>query len=323
MDFKTHIIKNFVPKGYVVLIKEKYLHNCLNNISFIANHTVNNWRERNLNEKIQDIFQGKLAEIVFKYLLITLNKDIDFLFYDDFRNDNFQLSAPFDALIFQKGNPFIQQGLNKITDLIKEHINNNNAFQYLDDATWQYLYNKQIYSMEIKCSKVHYKDYAEKKYNYYDRQYYEQILNNIYRNKEYFMRPKLIRNKGDIIHNKYDYFTYIKNNFNKNKEQILIEENKNLPNLHTRVFFKIEPDLKNPNQSIYIFFIYGLINSDKFIKYFDLKTFPSIRSNNALFLTAPIQDGISLQNFLPNYQQYLINQQQILNNTKQNITNIL
>lgn len=243
------------------------------NANYIAENTVNTWQKgRNQLEKSQDTQIGKIAEnIVENYILGNL-KNIRYLSYDSFRKDNFQKHAPFDGLLFHKGNNefLINEAIAKINQEVS-----HNQFGQISENLKQYCLKNHIYLTEIKSTRITQRHKDNNKLNL-----------NIILNDDFLDYPKFTRtDKGNKIRNLNDYLHYINSEKGVSYllEDLKLIEKRNMKHIYVRVYVD---ELENTG------YIVGCISCKKFTENMQIKhMIKKGKSENALYLSTGLRHG--------------------------------
>lgn len=111
----------------------------------IVDNTVNTWQiGRDIKEKKADTKIGKLAEDAVKTALNVLGINC-YHSYDNIRNDNYKLHAPFDGVLSIKLNDDMVQ-------LIRQDVQKSGA--KLSSSTRNILRNSRVYTVEVKSTRL-------------------------------------------------------------------------------------------------------------------------------------------------------------------------
>lgn len=274
-----------------------------NNLTTISNNTSNTWEaKRNQSEINKNTLQGKIVEEFFIDFIEYLNTDVSkkrklsYIPYDSIRLDEFKKHAPFDGLLFEKNNPYV----NEIIDEINKHIHSDN-FGKLPNEMFQLCRDKKIFMVEIKSSKI--PDYIIN--NIYQKkttispisqEFHIQIFESL-TNLDLFKYPKFNRTNGNLIHNSGDYLSWVKktipNMRNQSDDTILKEEIVSSLDIYTRIF--VNDSLMNKeNKKLFIGYFMGYAHGFDFYKNFKIMNFPSKKSKDAIYVTYPIKKSINL-----------------------------
>lgn len=242
----------------------------------IAHYTQNTWQlDRSQTVKKSDTTLGKTAEMaVFKYIKKNLNQ-LQYLPYDYFRVDNCKKHAPFDGLIFKKD--INNNILKNIIDKINQQVSLVKHGQ-IDALLKQECLHHHIYTVEIKSTRIT------------SRHYNSNILNlNKILNDDFLEYPKYTRTDPyNIIHNLDDYIRFIHQStgLHQSKEDILLEEKRNMKHIYIRVYI---------DESQSIAYIIGCISYKTFIQKGMIKRMPQTnKSEYAVYWACPLHNGESI-----------------------------
>lgn len=265
----------------------------------LVGHTENTWEaNRDEKETKRNTEQGKIVEEFFSdlinYYSDQTQANLEYLSYDDIRNDDFKKHAPFDGLLYKRGNPRLEY----IKSLILNDVQNDD-FGKIKDSTIEECTKYKIYTFEIKSSKIPDRERPaeNENYNFLKQSYTKDLINNL-RTLDLFKYPKFTRKNDGTIHSSKDYLNWVRNNrsfmANKTDEEIIASEIKSSIHLYTRIFID-DTHRSNSNEELYVAFILGYVKKHKIYEEFKLMSFPSKKSELALYLTYPINKS---QNFI-------------------------
>nr|WP_314739407.1 hypothetical protein [uncultured Haemophilus sp.] len=275
--------------------KEKFNELDLNQ-SIITNHTENTWeKNRDKNEISKNTKQGKIIEEFFADLIdyknsISNNIKLEYITYDQIRQDEFKKHAPFDGLLFKQGNPYIKEVIDKINEYIS-----TNKYGKLNSNIINFCAKHKVYLIEIKSSKIPDKIYNEAKKNYIkhlnNTTFQRDVINSL-KKLDLFKYPVFTRNNGSIIHDTKDYLQWVKDNIyfmkGKNDKEILDYEINESLNLYTRIFIDDKKIDKNNGKPIFIGYFLGYVLGYEFYHPLTIMNFPSNKSKDAIYATYPI-----------------------------------
>lgn len=176
----------------------------------ITKHTFNTWQKnRSMLEKRSDTQLGKFAEdavtTAFKYYNIK-----NYCSYDDFRNDNFELHAPFDGV-------FINKSQNKIFDLVNSKVKEEGS--QLSIKTRDIIRRENAFTCEIKSTRLaeKYKERANFK-SYDDNNSLTRLIDYL-RTLDYLNYPHFTR-YGDMTYDQYCKFVRSKYNLSISDDKL-------------------------------------------------------------------------------------------------------
>lgn len=275
--------------------KEKFNELDLNQ-SIITNHTENTWeKNRDKNEISKNTQQGKIIEEFFADLIdyknsISNNIKLEYITYDQIRQDEFKKHAPFDGLLFRQGNPYIKEVIDKINEYIS-----TNKYGKLNSNIINFCTKHKVYLIEIKSSKIPDKIYDEAKKNYIkhlnNTTFQRDVISSL-KKLDLFKYPVFTRNNGSIIHDTKDYLQWVKDNIyfmkGKNDKEILDYEINESLNLYTRIFIDDKKIDKNNGKPIFIGYFLGYVLGYEFYHPLTIMNFPSNKSKDAIYATYPI-----------------------------------
>lgn len=275
--------------------KEKFNELDLNQ-SIITNHTENTWeKNRDKNEISKNTQQGKIIEEFFADLIdyknsISNNIKLEYITYDQIRQDEFKKHAPFDGLLFRQGNPYIKEVIDKINEYIS-----TNKYGKLNSNIINFCTKHKVYLIEIKSSKIPDKIYDEAKKNYIkhlnNTTFQRDVISSL-KKLDLFKYPVFTRNNGSIIHDTKDYLQWVKDNIyfmkGKNDKEILDYEINESLNLYTRIFIDDKKIDKNNGKQIFIGYFLGYVLGYEFYHPLTIMNFPSNKSKDAIYATYPI-----------------------------------
>ena len=275
--------------------KEKFNELDLNQ-SIITNHTENTWeKNRDKNEISKNTQQGKIIEEFFADLIdyknsISNNIKLEYITYDQIRQDEFKKHAPFDGLLFRQGNPYIKEVIDKINEYIS-----TNKYGKLNSNIINFCTKHKVYLIEIKSSKIPDKIYDEAKKNYIkhlnNTTFQRDVISSL-KKLDLFKYPVFTRNNGSIIHDTKDYLQWVKDNIyfmkGKNDKEILDYEINESLNLYTRIFIDDKKIDKNNGKPIFIGYFLGYVLGYEFYPPLTIMNFPSNKSKDAIYATYPI-----------------------------------
>lgn len=257
------------------------------NVDKITKNTVQTWQpDRCTNETKQDTIQGKISENVVEKYFKTSFKDIVFLSYDDIRNDDFKLHAPFDGLIFKK-DTFNQVQLDKIKKLINENVRLYNG-RKISDNLRKILRDIGIHTLEVKSTKI-----SAKRLFLSDKDRINEI-----KKDDFFIYPYHLR-KSLTVDNFEKYVQFVENKFPEHfqslskKEivsKILNNEYKNSNDIIVRIYTDIENNK---------FYLMGYMPNIDILKNQNIKRFfKEGKSDSALYFARPISEGKSIDSII-------------------------
>lgn len=253
------------------------------NIDKISQNTVQTWQpDRDNVETISDTKQGKIAEnIIEKYFNLSFN-GLEYLSYDEIRNDNLKLHAPFDALIFDK-NKIHKSQIDKIKELINNDVKLHNG-RKISESLRKLLRSLNIYTLEVKSTKI-----SERRKFLSDKDRIQQI-----KFDDFFIYPYHLR-KSNTIDNFPKYVQYLKDKFPEQfhnlsdkdiVSKILNNEYKNSNDIMVRIY----TDLENNK-----FYLMGYMSNVKILENKNIKRFyKEGKSESAIYFSRPIRDGKSI-----------------------------
>ncbi|MCH5322361.1 MAG: hypothetical protein J1E31_02105 [Helicobacter sp.] len=255
--------------------------NLLEQIKEIANHTKNTWQtNRMLNEIISDTTIGKVAEHTLKNH-IKQHSNYFILDYDDFRKDNYKKHAPLDCIILQKDNNNLQNAINQIN---LDAANNPNGA--LSQNTKEYLKKLQIFTMEIKSTRITNRHKDEKL-----KISYEKILKD-----DFLTYPKFFRKipNNVQVNGWEDYYRYcIDSNKIQPEINLILLKNIELENMYdyyARVY------VEQININLFNVYIIGYIIKQNFINNSNIKRMPQYnKSEQALYIATKLKNGIKFK----------------------------
>lgn len=224
-------------------------------ISMIANHTVNTWQPDRTKEEIcRNTEQGKLAEIAVQDYLGS-----NYVPYDSFRTDSFQYHAPFDGVLSKGFDPTL------ITD-------NVDQYGRLDLVLRDFLRRQYILTVEIKSTRVSEKILQAARG---DR---AALFNSILQN-HFLTYPKHLRySRTDM-----DFQQYL-NKTGLTREHLLAEEEQHASDIYVHVYMLDR-----------IAMLIGWIWGKSFFQKPDIRRFfLKGKSEYALYYAVPLRDGIPM-----------------------------
>lgn len=142
---------NVQKKEGVIIVNnyESFVGTSNYNTKIISRNTVNTWQpNRSEKEKMADTSLGKIAESIFEKYITRFS--LQYLSYDDFRENNFEKHAPFDGLLFSnKKENEIKFFTNRINKEVSESDYGKVSVELLSDLT-----RNQIYTIEVKSTRI-------------------------------------------------------------------------------------------------------------------------------------------------------------------------
>lgn len=301
---KTSRFMLFYLDDSVVIFSPKDKFKELNlNESVIINHTENTWeKNRDKREINKNTIQGKIVEEFFVDLIEYKNSISDklklkYITYDQIRLDNFKKHAPLDGLLFEQGNPYVEEVINKIN--ISVSIS---KYGKLNRDIINFCTKHKVYLVEIKSSKIPDKIYYDAKRecgNDSNRiRFQKYIVNSLFNKMDLFKYPLFTRNNGTKIHNTKDYLQWVKNNIyfmkGKNDTEILEYEIGESLNLYTRVFID-DKTVGKDGKPIFIGYFLGYALGCEFYNPLTIMNFQSDKSKHAIYATYPISSSKSFE----------------------------
>ncbi len=260
----------------------------------IAKHTMNTWQKnRPYGEILQDTLQGKIAEQMLEDLIAHQSQEIQYLSYDSFREDNCQKHAPFDGLLFQKGNPYLSQGKAKILSDVARHINGG-----IFDSTRSWLSDRKLYTVEVKSSRVPDRSYPENFSAGGNRLDAHRKLLAKLRERDIFCYPKYTRDLGQVIHDFSGYLTYVEQAHpelrvpGKSFREVLLEKEAACKShIHLRIF------VDKKNEKNFTAYLPGYaLREDFFREPTVINMARKDKSENALYYVYPFAQAQPVQN---------------------------
>lgn len=181
-------------------------------IERIVTHTHNTWQhDRPVAEIRANTIQGKKAEIVIEKLLAE-NSAARYLSYDKLRNDNFEMHAPFDGLIYNCSTG--KNRLNEVVRTINNDVKNSvGDTGMLKPETREFLEDNGFYTIEIKSSLLQnprdYRNMTHKNRTDRTREDYICLCDHIKEFYDFFVYPHYCRDNINIC-SFYDYTVYVR-----------------------------------------------------------------------------------------------------------------
>ncbi|GEM_PF-816396 len=263
-------------------------------IERIVTHTHNTWQhDRPVAEIRANTIQGKKAEIVIEKLLAE-NSAARYLSYDKLRNDNFEMHAPFDGLIYNCSTG--KNRLNEVVRTINNDVKNSvGDTGMLKPETREFLEDNGFYTIEIKSSLLQnprdYRNMTHKNRTDRTREDYICLCDHIKEFYDFFVYPHYCRDNINIC-SFYDYTVYVRG---KNPEfrncsienfiiKLMRDEYRNACNIYTRVFF-------DPLSDEII--IPGYVVKNRFFEEPRIQKMPSPKSRNAIYYMYHMKYGTS------------------------------
>lgn len=254
---------------FIIFIKKEKIKSLITSkeIQEITNHTSNTWQyDRDDNEMKSNTFQGKKAEDMFADFIEQKsgNTNIKYVSYDDIRQDNYKKHAPFDGLIYKTDNPLLNDSIKQIVKDVSE-----DEFGRIKENTFNLLRERQIYTVEIKSSKIPKKDYDNINLKNFNKKIQQEKLINNLLDRDLIKYPKYTRNKGDIIHSFNTYLDYVVREHpqeygsltpNESPKKLREEELKETCDIYTRIF------IDDTSTESFIGYILGYIHGVDFYK---------------------------------------------------------
>ena len=280
----------------------------VNVVKNIVEKTSNTWQgNRTSEEKFLDGLYGKIAERSLKNFLIkeygndfclpnlNLSKDLNDIdinksniaFYDDFRQDNFNQHNDID-LIIAPNNSLLLLSINRIIE--ESNARKTDKYFSLSDNLKEKLRLNNILIGEVKSTRI---TERHKTNNIINE---EKILSD-----DFLDYPKFLRSTNEINFNEEDYFSYVKTKYpNMSYQELLEEEKLHLKDFYIRIYVD---EIKYNNESSKYSgdcYIVSAITNKNFIKdKLNIKKMPKFnKSENALYLSTPLKNGIDIKQFL-------------------------
>lgn len=260
---------NYVREEDIKIIKE------------ITEHTKNTWQEnRNKIEKLEDTKLGKKAEnIVEKYIYDNFS-ELNYLSYDDFREDDFEKHAPFDGLLYKKED-VSEEILKEIVKKINEDIQNG-QYGRISSETKKFINNNNIKIVEIKSTRINKKRHL----NDSGEIELEKILND-----DFLTYPKYLRIDKFNSLTEDKYYKYCKK---RNKSYNPNEELENMADIYIRVYMD---DNKKEG------YIVGYIDKKTFFDNKTLKKMPKPgKSEKAVYWATNLKNGYPIDELMNNFK---------------------
>lgn len=274
---------NFVQVNNSIFVENIESQEFTNSV-LIANNTHNTWQQgRDINEKIKDTKQGKLAEYLVKSYIESV--DLSYVDYDAIRKDNYKKHAPFDGLIFAD-NTYIDLCIDKINEDVK-----NSYIGNITPKCRKFLNSRGIKTVEIKSTKINDKRMALAKSMGGKKEDYLSVIDN----DDFLTYPHFLRH--GTIGTFVEYCDYVKDNIPEFKnmkwaelvERIKEVELENLSDIYIHVYMY-------DGKAI----IMGYTEKEAFLKYPTIRKFIKRgKSEDAIYLTTPLYRGKSIK-FLSN-----------------------
>ena len=238
----------------------------------ISLNTVNTWQsDRSKSAKSRDTSLGKVAESVIENEIEKF-ENVQYLPYDDFRQNNFKKHAPFDGLLCSKD--FDKTTLEIFLSRINNEISSN-TYGKISEQLKSDLEKASIFTVEIKSTRItsrHRKPAGTQ----------ENIIANILKD-DFLEYPKYMRtDKLGTITSLEKYFEYVKKKYFANEERFSISDLRLIERNNMRVFYiRIYVD-----EEAKICYIPGFTTKKNFSKSFNVKHMPQInKSEKAIYLS--------------------------------------
>lgn len=255
----------------------------------ITSHTSNTWQQDRKDEEIfTDTMQGKLAEDMFIDFIAFIqgDREIAYLPYDSFRQNNYTKHAPIDGLLYKSDNANLNKGVEKILEDINENEHGSISIE-----TRKYLSKNKLYTVEIKSSRIPDKDYEQIDPINFSKSKQQKMLIEALRKRDYFSYPRFTRSEGRKIHDFDQYCDYVRNTNNQFgnlsdenlKTAIISSEIEIMSDIYTRIFF----DWNSTNSLIGYLTGYAL-KTDFFISPQIINMSRKGKSEDALYYIYPI-----------------------------------
>lgn len=291
-------LKFFDINDTIILFKKKEsLEDIIQNINIekITKNTVETWqKDRPSEEKTRNTNQGKIAENFFSDFINSISDDISYLSYDEFRGDRFKKHAPIDGLLFQKGNLFLQEGIDKIKNDVQK--SQNGSMQY---STFEWLSEQKLFTVEVKSSRIPDKDYRVIANMDLKKLLTLQKLIEKLSERDFFLYPKYTRDHGNTIKNFEEYIKFVVDNKKQTfksedyEREILEQEVKGRCDVYTRIFIDQE------RTDSYIAFLMGYAHKEYFFKEPNIIRMPrGGKSEKALYYAYPINKSMRIMNLV-------------------------
>lgn len=251
----------------------------------ITKNTSNTWQQgRSLESKYQDTKLGKLAEKAVKNFLNEGSYDKFnplLAFYDEFRTDKFKKHNSIDFVFSKNINCLL-----KAEKHIQEKMFSNEILdENLDIANHIRLSELKTFVGEIKSTRVAQRHKGENNQTDLTR-----LLSD-----DFLTYPKFLRNNNGVnVYNTKQYLDYIKRTRRMDEESIKKAHENYIADWQIRVY------IENVEDS-YTAYIIGAVPKHQFIDSFNIKKMGNNdKSEFALYLSVPLRNGMSMEEFKSN-----------------------
>ena len=249
----------------------------------ISSHTNNTWQiNRSEEEKLRDTCLGKFAEKALKeyFSYDSFNNFNPFIaFYDDFRIDQFKYHNSIDFIFSDN-----LQMLLSAQRYIQENLSHSNS--KLSSIDKEKFKKGKVHIGEIKATRITNRFLKN-----------ENVDINLILKDDFLTYPFFKRSSSTIFNNQ-DYFNeIIKKNNQMNIESILKQEENNLTDWYFRIYIKETKEINSCEA-----YIIGAIPGIDFISNFNIKKMlQKGKSESSLYLSVPLKNGISIEEFKNNH----------------------
>lgn len=288
---------NNIEKNFLVFQKKEVVEEKIKNVVLYTqvNNTSETWqKDREYKERYRNTLQGKIAEDMFIEFVMAKrnNSGIEYLSYDEIRMDENKKHAPFDGLLYKRGNPCLSEAKKRII----RDLSISGAGK-ITVETRNFLRDSRIYSVEIKSSMIPERlleGICESNFNQLEIQ---KKLVSMLRTLDIFSYPLYFRDKGEEIGDFTQYCNYIKSNASqyglpggeKFCDELIANEIDNKSHIHTRIFI----DKKHSKSYVGYFTGYAL-NHEFFEEPKIIKMYREGKSEKALYYVFPIRKARAL-----------------------------
>jgi hypothetical protein len=255
----------------------KYIENKdAENIEEITEHTQNTWQKnRSKNEKFEDTKIGKKAENIIERYIKDNFPQLNYVSYDDFREDKFEKHAPFDGLLYKKED-VSEEKLKKVIKKINEDVKNN-KFGKISNETKKFTNDNNIKIVEIKSTRISARHLNDKK-----EVNFEKILDD-----DFLTYPKYLREDKYGFLTEKKYYEFCKK---KNSNYNVKEELENMADIYIRIYMN---DEKKEG------YIVGYVDKENFFKNKKLKKMrkPN-KSEKAVYWATNLKKGFPIEDLI-------------------------
>ncbi len=301
-----YYIDGLSPPNLLMFAKRQQLNGIEQNLNTLVEYTANTWQQNRQSAEVsKNTLQGKIVESFFVDFINLYNhnnhkqnnkrqdkhqyQQLVYLSYDDIRTDAYKKHAPFDGLLFQKDNPYIDQVIAQITADIQQ----GGKWGKISQQTRQLCRQHRIYSIEIKSSKIPKRALPKAVSNPQKVAYQRQLIDNL-RRLDVFKYPNFNRNSASKIYHAKGYFDWVRNNIHamqdKSDKEIIYQEIANSSDIYTRIFIDDKQQDAEGN-ALFLAYMLGYVFVDEFYDDLHIMSFPSVKSKHALYATYPIANS--------------------------------